>query len=560
MRLHFSYLAALLFSVMAYGVEYPFGTTLLGGGRVEPVSMKMIESSNEHLNFCFATRFSDNSIYLSHSAGIHTVTEHGCKDYSLDNGETWQKPPCNFGGFNAYEDKQGRKITIGCWDAEISTEHQIERAILSADGKSTAVEYSTIKMPFKSSLRLHREVLRMKSGRLMLTGYIRKENAPKYASVVIVSDDDGKTWRYHSTILEDLQARYAEGPNECAVIELANGDILAYVRVASQAPLLQLRSKDGGLSWHDQKEIAKFCVAPAARILANGALVVITGRPKLYLLIDFTGTGEHYQRFTAYSGSGSSYASILETAPNQLLVIYDESDFGSWRNNGIFSRIMAMKLNIVRDDSISIAASKKGEFETYYISESGRLPTDGGLFSPSCYLGKSVGAYYEVRNIAERPHPVLHLEHKGKDAPQKFANFAKPFTRGASKISAGFEFRLTEPAEKSTQFMVRFCFDDPDTDAHRFGWVAFGINEIAYQNNGTRTSIKYKLDTDFHAFTLKGDLKSGKYQLFRKGSDEPIFTGALTINNDVSIGFNWGDGATEVFGGADVSYIGFTIR
>ena len=438
--------------------------------------------------------------------------------------------------------------------------HQVHRAILSADGKSKTIEKSPITLPFKASFRLHREVLRLKSGRLMQAGYVRKENVNKYASIVIVSDDDGRTWQFHSTILEDLEGKYPEGPNECAVIELANGDILAYVRVGAMSPLLQLRSTDGGKTWHDQKEIAKFSVAPAACILQNGALVVITGRPKLYLLIDFTGTGEHYQRFTAYNGTGSSYASVLEVAPNQVLVIYDESDFGAWRNTSIFSRIMAMKLNIVRDDSMSTSVAKQGGYDHYYIPEGNRLPMEGGLFSPSSYLGKQVDEYFEVRSIAERPHPVLHLEHKGKKAPEQWGVFMRPMPRGVTKIDSGFEFRLTEAAQKSTQFMVRFCFEVPETNAHRFDWIAFGTNEIVYQNNGTRTVLPYKLGTDFHAFTMKGDVETGKYQLFLKGSSEPLFTADLTTNKDVTVTFNFGDGAGEVFGGTDLSYIGFSTR
>ena len=59
-------LAALLTLFNGFSTEpRPFGTLMLNGGRLEPVEMSMIEASNEHLNFCFATRFPDNSIYLN---------------------------------------------------------------------------------------------------------------------------------------------------------------------------------------------------------------------------------------------------------------------------------------------------------------------------------------------------------------------------------------------------------------------------------------------------------------------------------------------------------------
>ena len=85
-------LLLVIVKVTADESSYPFGTVIMNGGRIEPISMSLVESTNEHLNFCFAQNFSDGSIYLRHSGGIHTVSEYGCRDYSLDNGVTWQ--PC----------------------------------------------------------------------------------------------------------------------------------------------------------------------------------------------------------------------------------------------------------------------------------------------------------------------------------------------------------------------------------------------------------------------------------------------------------------------------------
>lgn len=552
-------LAALLTLFNGFSTEpRPFGTLMLNGGRLEPVEMSMIEASNEHLNFCFATRFPDNSIYLNHSAGIHTVSEYGCRDYSLDNGKTWRKMPFDFGGFNAYQDRTGRKITVQCWDDQVSATHTLTRRILGSDGKSVTLEKFTLKLPFESTFRLHREILRLKDGRLLLTGYGRKKDAPKFFSFVLSSSDDGASWEYLSTILEDPAAKWQEGPNECAVIELANGDILAYVRVAGNAPLLQLRSTDGGRSWGKPEEIARFCVAPAARILKNGALVVITGRPKLYLLIDFTGTGKHYQRCQIYGGSGSSYASVLEIAPNRIMVIYDESDFGAWRNLGIFSRIMAMTLDVVRDDSarfIEATSPEAAKYEQFYFAGTGQLPEAGRLFMPSSFQPASKDTYYEIRKIAERPHPVLHLELKGKTAPRKFAHFSGATASGCTSIDAGFEFRLTEAAEKNPQFAIRFCFDARGGE-NQYGWIAFGVNQILYRSAGKLKTFPCVLGTNFHAFEMKAGLSTGTYQLFVRDSKKPLFTAELTRDPAISPGFTWGDGASNVTGGVDLSYIG----
>ena len=115
--------ACTVFAAAAFAAAPPAGTRLFNGGRVEPVGMSLIETSPEHLNFCFAHRFPDGTIYLNHSSGIHTVTERACRDWSPDDGKTWRKTVPEFGGFNAYLSKDGRKCNISCWDDKVSDRH-----------------------------------------------------------------------------------------------------------------------------------------------------------------------------------------------------------------------------------------------------------------------------------------------------------------------------------------------------------------------------------------------------------------------------------------------------
>jgi hypothetical protein len=103
-------------SVTALFAKAPFGTIVLDGGKVEPVELIMVGSTNEHMNFCFANNFPDGTIYMNHSEGIHTVSEYAVWRRSLDNGKTWEKTPFHFGGFNTFVNKDGKKCQIGCWD------------------------------------------------------------------------------------------------------------------------------------------------------------------------------------------------------------------------------------------------------------------------------------------------------------------------------------------------------------------------------------------------------------------------------------------------------------
>ena len=546
--------------------DFPFGTRLLNGGAVVPVDMNMVQSCNEHLNFCFAHRFADGTIRLGHSMGVHTVTERGCTDYSIDDGKTWQRTPSGLvGGFNAYDTLDGRKASVGCWVMKELDEHVITRTIEDADGK-VVTEKSTLKLPFKSWCQMHRNVLRCKDGRLVMPVKGHKEGHNKWMAFMVESLDDGKTWQYVSTILEDLEGKYAEGPNEADLIELANGDLLAYVRVASTAPLHQLRSKDRGRTWGDEKEIAPFGVAPSSIMLQNGTIVVVTGRPCTYLLIDFTGTGEHYQQYTVFNGSGSSYASVLEIAPNRVLVIYDESDFGGWRSPAVMARISALTLDIVKDDSLLVDKSKTMGYEVFYSPKDGKLPGILRGFQTGGY--NKQGTSLTVEKIAERPDPVLRFEHHGQN-DLRWPNITNAISEHATKIRVEVQLRLNDLGEKAAQFQCRFAMQDPDPRAKAgaaiFGQVRFA-NEallcIVKSDKGSFTTRRFPFafNNAFHTFVIEGNTKDGTYKVYADGQKEPVAIGEFAPHPEIGVGFQFGDGASDVQGVADLAYIGYTAE
>lgn len=534
--------------------EYPHGTIILNGGRLEPVCATAVENHNGDMNFCFAHRFADGQIYLTHSKGVHAVSETRCRDFSTDGGLTWQRTPGNFGGYNAYTMLDGRKANIAAWDNKISVKHRITRTILAADGCSVTSSSSEITLPYASSFKLHREVLRTKDNRLLLTGYGYKQGASKLHSFVIESVDDGNTWRYLATLMEDLENKYTEGPNESAVIELANGDMLAVCRVSSDAPLQQLRSKDGGKSWQYEREIAPFSVAPAMRIMQNGALVIVSGRPKLYLLIDFTGTGENYQKVCIYSGAGSSYASILETAPNELLIVYDESDFGGWRSQRAFSQITAMKFRVVKDDSMR-SGQTAGEWNQHIIPQIG-MELDK-IFRNYYSLPKAgAESWYEIKTIAERPNPVIRLNNRGIKPEYKFSSFLLSFPRDTDAFTCMSEFRLRDPAEKRPQFGITIALENP-AGGVRYAWFGFCTDRILYRNGDNSRDAVYKIDlgvNDFHKIRAVASLQQNSCILLLDG--KPIITARLTdFSNQMAVGFRFGDGSSSIFGEVDVSEI-----
>ncbi|MBQ9788660.1 MAG: exo-alpha-sialidase [Lentisphaeria bacterium] len=541
-------------------VRSDYGSVTYNGFKVKPVAITMVQASNEPLNFCFATRFPDNSIYLNHSGGVHTVSEYSCRDYSLDNGKTWQKSPFFFGGFNAYYSKDGKKKQVECWSDKVSDVQTIFIKTLNPDN-SISVEKTEIKLPYKGTFRLHREIIRTKDDRLLLCGYSLKENAKKIHSFVIESKDDGKTWSYLSTILEDPEGKYPEGPNESTVVELANGDILAYVRVASVAPLKQLRSTDGGRTWSAPKDIVPVCVAPSARILENGTLVLITGRPNLYLFIDPTGTGENYVQHPIYEHIGSSYASVLEIEPNRVMVIYDESDFGAGNKPGIFNRIMAVILDIMKDDSLKyekINHPEEKKYKYFYMPMTGRSPEDGNIYRQYFYK-ETDGTSFQVQEIAERPHPVLNLKQYGKsDKMARFCHFMGTFNLQNDAIAIGFEVRLRDAATAKGQFNVAYSFPSKLGEKAKYLSFAIGRDKIYYFDNGKPRSVDFDMGVlHFKSFEVKTSLAEGTYSVYELGKNTPIFTAALGLSNpaETSI-FRWGDGSSLNEGEVDVAYVG----
>jgi len=153
------------------------------------------------------------------------------------------------------------------------------------------------------------------------------------------SDDQGHSWQIQSRLLyrpdkvADPHAFNRAGFAEPASIVLPDGEILAVLRTTDglgDGPLYMSRSSDTGVSWSQPQAIRENGVLPRLLRLANGVLVMSTGRPGADLSFSFDGRGETWSErlpLVPVVGPGNQddscgYTSLLALDDNTFLVTY----------------------------------------------------------------------------------------------------------------------------------------------------------------------------------------------------------------------------------------------
>lgn len=312
------------------------------------VSRRVIRENAEPMNFCFGHLFPDGSIYMGHSIGRHMVTERAASIFSPDKGKTWTFEGKG-SGFCSFVTKDGRKRFVNAWDHAIAKEHSVSVTTRVNNEKGTTVK-TKIVMPEPMLCLFHRDVLRLDDGTLLLTGYSVDESSGKSRAraYVVASDDDGLNWRFLSFLpqVEDAE----EGVNEAAIVQLKDGRVKAFVRTGDDRQgntrviaLMGYVSHDRGKTWGEGKAVADYGVDPQTGLLSDGTLFLLSGRPGVYLMLDPTGTGDHFRRHDVFKGRGSAYSTLMEVEPGKLLIVYDESAFVNQKGDKPVNRIMQVE-------------------------------------------------------------------------------------------------------------------------------------------------------------------------------------------------------------------------
>jgi hypothetical protein len=147
-----------------------------------------------------------------------------------------------------------------------------------------------------SALRLGRQIL------ATAEVAVPEDNGAYLATVLVSSGDEGLTWRYFSTVAgpeSSLKGKAGyEGPNESALIQLADGDLMAVFRVGGDIrwKLRRCYSHDGGHTWTPQEALPAYSVMPSMVRTAGGFIAVSSGRPGIGLWVSSDPRGATWQK------------------------------------------------------------------------------------------------------------------------------------------------------------------------------------------------------------------------------------------------------------------------
>jgi hypothetical protein len=325
---------------------------------VKVLKTQIIYESKYDINFPWATRFSDEAIWLRFSVGSHMRTERGGQLWSLDNGKTWETPSIPSEKFEAMrlcKISDNATLGIGGWAEKATADRTYPFPIVRYNNirgsEDPKLSRTSVNLPWNiETLNIHRSLLRAANGDLIASAYGKVKGERHFRAFCIRSQDNGNTWSYLSTIASNIPdpVAFSEGYNESVIVRLENGNLLSLIRTGG--PLMQTYSTNNGLTWAEPVMVNDYGVDPHALVLSNGILLASFGRPGVSLLVDLNGQGKKWDGLVdIYKGYGCGYTSMVEIEPGMVMLFYTESAFID-KGLGHFplNRLMAAYIKVSR--------------------------------------------------------------------------------------------------------------------------------------------------------------------------------------------------------------------
>lgn len=154
------------------------------------------------------------------------------------------------------------------------------------------------------------------------------------ATLLFVSDDAGKTFRFYSMVASPKHAPLGyNGPCEPSLIRLKNGEFLCAMRTGAgissgSQSILFARSSDQGMTW-SRFASSRQGVWPVLVQMSNGVVACSYGRTgnRVMFSADDGRTWFKTIVLTPDMQGTSGYTDMIEVSPGRLLVVYDEREY-----------------------------------------------------------------------------------------------------------------------------------------------------------------------------------------------------------------------------------------
>lgn len=173
-------------------------------------------------------------------------------------------------------------------------------------------------------------------------------NSKRLCTHLLRSDDLGHNWKYVSTVVykEEYQvagaSEYVEGFDETTLEILDDGSIIMVMRSGSLYPdfsgnhvepypipkIYIAKSTDKGKTWSTVKPLYDFGIRPESVKLGSGTIIVISGRPGVYVMATHDKNAEKWEEpvFVVTVPEDKVYDDYYEyTCSNSDICAYDEN-------------------------------------------------------------------------------------------------------------------------------------------------------------------------------------------------------------------------------------------
>ena len=357
-----------------YAQDIKINIPEIPGIKVFEIKTILIPTPNP-VKTAFAYRFNDGRIVCGKNE--NTL-------WSFDYGNTWQKGPeikvdetfIDLGdgeilivGRNTFKKKNGKFKVNQIRSLDNGNTYRNEEAEVDIPNASYAITGSGNRV---EGFLFHHGILQLDNGHLIASmygnyegdtelcdGYPTELNQRKYHTIVVFSENKGRTWgnpvhvaydkmlgrgipdghaMIGKSIPESMAKRVSivpaitqEGFRESDLVQAANGDLICIMRSGGRNPLKGIplfptplycsRSEDNGLNWSPPAQIADRGVSPNAVTLSNGIIVCTYSRPGNWLIFSDDDGKSWKGAFQFGQGNATNY--IIESGPDMVQVFYE---------------------------------------------------------------------------------------------------------------------------------------------------------------------------------------------------------------------------------------------